>query len=89
MAQTAGRISTGGVSERILLEQFRRLRNAAALIVIDHCQLFDHIEMFRNQWRGHSTLGQISPATFERRAMTQVTQLSSAAAACRREMLLV
>jgi transposase InsO family protein len=42
------------------------------LIVIDHCQLFDYIEVFRNQWRRHSTLGQISPAAFERRAMTQV-----------------
>ena len=44
----------------------------AALIVIDHCQLFDYIEVFRNQWRRQSTLGQISPAAFERRAMTQV-----------------
>jgi transposase InsO family protein len=31
-------------------------------------ELFDCIEVFYNQRRRHSTLGQISPATFERRA---------------------
>jgi len=34
-------------------------------------ELFDYIEVFYNQRRRHSTLGQISPAVFERRAMTQ------------------
>ncbi len=34
-------------------------------------ELFDYIEVFYNQRRRHSTLGQISPAAFERRA-TQV-----------------
>ncbi len=34
-------------------------------------QLFDYIEVFYNQRRRHSTLGQISPAAFERGA-TQV-----------------
>jgi len=29
--------------------------------------LFDYIEVFHNQRRRHSTLGQISPAAFERR----------------------
>lgn len=29
--------------------------------------LFEHIEVFYNQRRRHSTLGQISPAAFERR----------------------
>jgi hypothetical protein len=33
-------------------------------------ELFDYLEVFYNQRRRHSTLGQISPATFERRAMT-------------------
>jgi transposase InsO family protein len=33
--------------------------------------LFDFIEVFYNQRRRHSTLGQISPAEFERRAATQ------------------
>jgi putative transposase len=31
-------------------------------------QLFDYIEVFYNQQRRHSTVGQISPAAFERRA---------------------
>ena len=30
--------------------------------------LFDYIEVFYNQRRRHSTLGQISPAAFERQA---------------------
>ncbi len=33
-------------------------------------ELFDYIEVFYNQRRRHSTLGHISPAAFERRAMT-------------------
>ncbi len=35
-------------------------------------ELFDYFEVFYNQRRRHSTLGQISPAAFERRAATQV-----------------
>ena len=31
-------------------------------------KLFDYIEVFYNQQRRHSTLGQISPAGYERRA---------------------
>jgi transposase InsO family protein len=31
-------------------------------------ELFDYIEVFYNQWRRHSTLGQVSPAAFERRS---------------------
>jgi hypothetical protein len=34
--------------------------------------LFDYIEVFYNQRRRHSTLGQISPADFERRAVRRV-----------------
>ena len=34
-------------------------------------ELFDYIEVFYNQRRRHSTLGQISPVAFERRAATQ------------------
>ncbi len=34
-------------------------------------ELFDFIEVFYNQKRRHSTLGQISPAEFERRALAQ------------------
>jgi putative transposase len=33
--------------------------------------LFEYIEVFYNQRRRHSTLGQISPAGFERRAQSQ------------------
>lgn len=38
--------------------------------------LFDFIEVFYNQWRRHSTLGQISPAEFERRAATRPVRRS-------------
>ena len=38
--------------------------------------LFDYIEVFDNQRRRHSTLGQISPAEFERRAATQAAKLN-------------
>ena len=31
-------------------------------------ELFNYLEVFYNQRRRHSTLGQISPAVFERRA---------------------
>ena len=34
-------------------------------------ELFDYIEVFYNQRRRHSTLGQISPAAFERRALEE------------------
>ena len=34
-------------------------------------ELFDYIEVFYNQRRRHSTLGQISPAAFERQAVAQ------------------
>ena len=37
-------------------------------------ELFDYIEVFYNQRRRHSTIGRISPATFERRA--QVAQVA-------------
>ena len=30
-------------------------------------ELFDYIEVFYNQRRRHSTLGQVSPAAYERR----------------------
>ena len=33
-------------------------------------ELFDYIEVFYNQRRRHSTIGQISPAAFEQRART-------------------
>jgi len=36
-------------------------------------ELFDYIEVFYNQRRRHSTLGQISPAEFEKRASTRIS----------------
>ena len=36
-------------------------------------ELFDYIEPFYNQRRRHSTLGQISPAAFERQAVAEVS----------------
>ena len=37
---------------------------------------FDYIEVFYNQRRRHSTLGQISPAEFKRRMITSAAQLN-------------
>jgi putative transposase len=34
-------------------------------------ELFDYIEVFYNQRRRHSTIGQISPAAYERRAIVE------------------
>jgi putative transposase len=34
-------------------------------------ELFDYLEVFYNQRRRHSTLGQISPAEFERRGQVR------------------
>jgi putative transposase len=43
----------------------------------DHAtrELFDYLEVFYNQRRRHSTLGQISPAVFERRAAGAITNV--------------
>jgi Integrase core domain len=40
-------------------------------------ELFDYIEVFYNQRRRHSTLGQISPAAFERRAVRGVDAMEN------------
>jgi len=46
----------------------------------DHArhQLFDFIEVFYNQQRRHSTLGQISPAAFERQAAAGAVDANTA-----------
>ncbi len=36
-------------------------------------ELFEYIEVFYNQWRRHSTIGYISPAVFEQRALSAPT----------------
>jgi putative transposase len=41
-------------------------------------EVFDYIEVFYNQRRRHSTLGQVSPAAFERRAKTAWTPWKTA-----------
>ena len=38
-------------------------------------ELFDYIEVFYNQRRRHSTIGYLSPATFERHASSRVVEL--------------
>ena len=40
-------------------------------------ELFDYIEVFYNQRRRHSTLGQVSPAAFERRGRHRAWTLPS------------
>jgi hypothetical protein len=39
-------------------------------------KLFDYIEVFSNQRRRHSTLGQISPAAFERHAIPHAARMN-------------
>ena len=58
--------------ERAELAQLRK-ENRELRDRFDSCgaakvELFDYIEVFYKQRRRHSTLGQISPAAFERRA---------------------
>ena len=49
-------------------------------------ELFDYIEVFYNQRRRHSTLGQISPAAFERRDdSSSVAKPSTKSDQCQRE----
>ena len=51
---------------------FSTVKNEVGECFITHAdakaELFDYLEVFYNQRRRHSTLGQISPAEFERRA---------------------
>lgn len=54
-------------------KELRRPRVTLELLHLEYLaehpdSLFDYIEVFYNQRRRHSTLGQISPAVFERRA---------------------
>ena len=51
---------------RAIVSTFRKMSTET-----EQAHLFDYIEVFYNQRRCHSTLGQISPAEFERRALTQ------------------
>ena len=51
-------------------------------------QLFDYIEVFYNQRRRHSTLGQISPAAYERRLVAEAMDAAGAMDAQTRPPLL-
>ncbi len=51
-------------------------------------QLFDYIEVFYNQRRRHSTLGQISPAAYERRLVAEAVDAAGAEDAQTRPPLL-
>jgi len=51
-------------------------------------ELFDYIEVFYNQRRRHSTLGQISPAEYERRLAAAPVDAAGAADAQTRPPLL-
>jgi hypothetical protein len=45
-------------------------------------ELFDYIEVFYNQRRRHSTLGQVSPAAFERPTRPRRVTVGRSVAAC-------
>ena len=53
--------------ERVYTRQRYRTRDEA------RADIFEYIEAFYNSTRRHSTLGQISPARFEQRFLTQCT----------------
>ncbi|MSO30293.1 MAG: IS3 family transposase [Acidobacteria bacterium] len=63
----------GNCYDNAVMESFFSSVNSEVADRFDSCgeakmELFDYIEVFYNQRRRHSTLGQISPAAFERRA---------------------
>ena len=51
-------------------------------------ELFDYIEVFYNQRRRHSTLGQVSPAAYERRLVAEAMDAAGAVDAQTRPPLL-
>ncbi len=64
---------TGNCHDNAVMESFFSTVKSELGEHFDSCgeakmELFDFIEVFYNQRRRHSTLGQISPAAFERRA---------------------
>jgi transposase InsO family protein len=66
----------GDCYDNAVMEAFFSSLKAELADRFDSCgeaktELFDYIEVFYNQQRRHSTLGQISPAAFERRAATR------------------
>ena len=62
----------GNCHDNAVMESFFSSVKSETADRFDSCneakrELFDYMEMFYNQRRRHSTLGQISPAAFERR----------------------
>ena len=62
------RTTTNAVMESFFSTVKIELADRFASLSEAKMELFDYIEVFYNQRRRHSTLGQISPAAFERRA---------------------
>jgi transposase InsO family protein len=66
----------GNCHDNAVMESFFSSVKSETADRFDHCGeakmvLFDYIEVFYNQRRRHSTIGQISPAAYERRALEE------------------
>jgi putative transposase len=73
---TCGMSRRGNCDDNAVVEAFFSSLKSKLADRFDTCgeakmELFDYIEVFYNQRRRHSTLGQISPAAFEKRAATE------------------
>jgi len=71
----------GNCYDNAVMESFFKTVKSEEREHFDSCgeakmALFDFIEVFYNQQRRHSTLGQISPAEYERRTVSQVAKLN-------------
>jgi len=66
-------IATGS-EVSLALEAHRQLAGEGVrcrVVSMPSWELFDYIEVFYNQRRRHSTIGQVSPAAFEKARATQ------------------
>ena len=73
MSITGSMSRRGNCYDNAVMESFFSSVKSEVADRFDSCgeakmELFDYVEVFYNQRRRHSTLGQISPAAFERRA---------------------
>jgi len=60
-----------GSARRAVSARHLLLRGYARIAGEAKRELFDYIEMFYNERRRHSTIGQMSPAAYERRARSE------------------